>query len=225
MYIKAKVYARLVGLAFAFFLSQLKNDINLEKKIIILDDPFSSFDENRKEKTIQLFRDIKNNVWKAPKQKIILTHEKWFFSKCYNEFPNDRLKTFKITSSVLYWSNIITYSEDEFLTEEYFENLRYIKNSYENSENLNEALKKARPCTEHLLKRKYYFDLYVDKNILNSWSVSKFLDKIWDKCSCKNDILNLNLHEEMHDQHPIMQLNEVEKIWKLKEFLDLIQKI
>ena len=49
-------------LAFAFFLSQLKNDINLEKKIIILDDPFSSFDENRKEKTIQLFRDIKNNV-------------------------------------------------------------------------------------------------------------------------------------------------------------------
>jgi wobble nucleotide-excising tRNase len=48
-------------LAFAFFLSKLKNDKNLENKIIILDDPFSSFDENRKEKTIQLFRDIKNN--------------------------------------------------------------------------------------------------------------------------------------------------------------------
>lgn len=212
-------------LAFAFFLSKLKNDINLENKIIILDDPFSSFDENRKEKTIQLFRDIKNNDWKIPKQKIILTHEKWFFSKCYNEFPKDWLKTFKITSSVLSWSNIITYSEDEFLTEEYFENLKYIKSSYENSTNLNEALKKVRPCTEHILKRKYYFYLNEDKSLLQSWSISKFLEKIGNKCLCKDDIINLNLHEEMHDNHPVMRLNEVEKIGKLKEFIDLIQKI
>lgn len=210
-------------LAFVFFLSKLKNDKNLENKIIILDDPFSSFDENRKEKTIQLFRDIKNNDWKIPKQKIILTHEKWFFSKCYNEFPNDWLKTFKITSSVLSWSNITTYSEDEFLTEEYFENLKYIKSSYETSTNLNEALKKVRPCTEHILKRKYYFCL--EKNELSSKSITTYLEKIWSKCLCKDEIINLNLHEEMHDNHVVLSLNEPEKVNKLKEFLVLIEKI
>jgi hypothetical protein len=49
-------------LAFAFFLAKLKNDDNLSQKIVILDDPFSSFDSNRREKTIQLFRDLKNNI-------------------------------------------------------------------------------------------------------------------------------------------------------------------
>lgn len=210
-------------LAFAFFLSKLKNDKDLENKIILLDDPFSSFDENRKEKTIQLFRDIKNNDWKTPKQKIILTHEKWFFSKCYNEFPKELLKTFKIHSSIMAWSSILNYSEEEFLTEEYFENLKYIKSSYETSINLNEALKKARPCMEHILKRKYYFCL--DKNDLSSKSITTYLDKIWNKCLCSQDIINLNLHEEMHDNHPILKLSEFEKISKLKELLVLIEKI
>lgn len=210
-------------LAFAFFLSKLKNDKNLENKIIILDDPFSSFDENRKEKTIQLFRDITNHSWNTPMQKIILTHEKWFFSKCYNEFPRELLKTFKIHSSIVNWSTLKYYSEDEFLTEEYFENLNYIQKSYQTSTNLNEALKKARPCIEHILKRKYYFCL--DKSDLSWKSITTYLDKIWAKCWCKQEIINLNLHQEMHDWHPILKLSETEKASKLKDFLELIEKI
>ena len=210
-------------LAFAFFLSKLKNDKKLEDKIIVLDDPFSSFDENRKEKTIQLFRDINSTDWKLPKQKIILTHEKWFFSKCYNEFPKDNLKTFRISHSLASGSLIVAYDEDEFLTEEYFENLKSIKRSYENSSQLNEALKKARPCLEHILKRKYYFCL--EKNELSSKSITTYLDKIGAKCWVKTEIINLNLHEEMHDNHPTLQLNETEKVAKLREFLLLIEKI
>ena len=68
---------RLLG--FAFFLSVLKNDPDLENKIIILDDPFSSFDINRKEETVKLFNSIKNINDKEPKQKIVFTHEKSFY--------------------------------------------------------------------------------------------------------------------------------------------------
>ena len=41
-------------LAFSFFYSLLLHDTNLDKKIIVFDDPFSSFDINRRTKTIEL---------------------------------------------------------------------------------------------------------------------------------------------------------------------------
>ena len=78
-------------------------------------------------------------------------------------------------------------------------------------------------CLEHLLKRKYYFCL--SKEDLNSKSINKYLDKICDQCSAKQDIFDANFHEEMHDNHPVMQSNEPAKIQKLRDFLSLIKKI
>jgi len=212
-------------LAFAFFLAKLKNDDNLSQKIVILDDPFSSFDSNRREKTIQLFRDLKNNIWQSILQSFILTHEKWFYIKLFKEFAKNNVKTFKIINSLEDWSKIDLYNEDDFLLESYFKDLKFIENSYKKSINLDDALKKCRICLEHILKRKYYMILKDEKVLLQSWSISWYLDKIWDKCQCKQEILNLTLHQEMHDNDSILEMNDAEKKDKLKEFLELVEKI
>ena len=140
------------------------------------------------------------------------------------------MKTFRITNSFDEWSKIDLYNEEDFLLESYFRDLRFIENAYKNSTNLDEALKKCRICLEHILKRKYYIILKDEKlkdgkAILQFWSISSYLDKIWDKCQCKQEILNLNLHQEMHDGNSMLAMNDSEKNGKLKEFLELVEKI
>lgn len=76
------------SLAFAFFLSKLHNEPDLDQRIIVLDDPFSSFDENRKQKTTQLLRNIKSIDGKKPRQVIILTHEASFLVMAVAEFES-----------------------------------------------------------------------------------------------------------------------------------------
>lgn len=215
-------------LAFAFFLSKLKNDENLENKIIILDDPFSSFDENRKESTINLLKNIENLEGKKPLQKIIFTHEIGFLCKYYKMFKRDsnNLKVLKISNSLSNGSSLdVCDIENEFLKDNFFKDLEYIKDAVENSRNIDESLKKVRLCMEHLLKRKYYSCL--SKEALNSKSINTYFEKdnIGEQCPVKDDILDANFHEAMHDNHPIMQLNEPAKIQKLRKFLDLIKKV
>lgn len=214
-------------LAFAMFLSKLKNDNNLENKIIVLDDPFSSFDENRKEKTVICLRCIKNDNGKEPKQKIILTHEKGFLVSVYKNFKKNsqNMKVLKIHrdsgGSKLETVDI----ENDFIKETYFKDLEYIKDAIGKNINLNEALKKARPCMEHVLKRKYYF--YLSLDTLKTKSITTYIDEIGDKNLSfkKQDLFDLNLHEEMHDTASIFSDTEIAKINKLNDTLKLIEKI
>lgn len=210
-------------LAFAFFLSKLSNDNNLKDKILVLDDPFSSFDENRKEETINLISNIKNNKGDEPAQKILLTHDKSFLCRLFNKLPKES-KIFKIHYSSANGSGLeVCDVENDFIKDPYFVDIEYIKNSVENSVNINEALKKIRPCLEHLLKRKYYFLLQAET--LRKKSVGEYLNDIGSVCSKKDEILSENWHEDMHDSHQIMQLNEPAKIAKLSRFLELIKEI
>lgn len=191
-------------LAFAFFLSKLKNDKNLNEMIVILDDPFSSFDENRKLQTVQVLRDLSNFDGKKPAQIIILTHEKSFLCMCYNEFmKNDiELKGLKIHTSESNGSSLeLCNIQEDFIKEDFFRDLEFIKHSAENSTNLDEALRKARPCMEHLLKRKYYFLLKPET--IKRKSITEYLKEINSKCLVKQELIDLGLHEKMHDENPI----------------------
>ncbi len=210
-------------LAFAFFIAKLSNDDNLENKIIVLDDPFSSFDENRKEETIKLLTTIKNNNDDEPAQKIILTHDKEFLCRLYDKLPKES-KVLKIHYSSTGGSTLNTCNvENEFLKDDYFKNIEYIKNSIDNSTNIDEALKRVRPCLEHLLKRKYYFLLKTET--IKKKSVGEYLNEIGSLCLKKDEILSDNWHEDMHDSHQIIKLNDPAKIAKLKRFLELIKEI
>lgn len=211
------------ALAFAFFLSKLKKDANLGQKIIVFDDPFSSLDENRKPETIRLLMNIKNGNEDAPAQKIILTHDKGFLCRLCRDFPAG-MKTLKIHYSQTDGSSLQPCDvEDDFMKEDFFKDLEYIQSSIQNSTNVKNALKKARTCLEHILKRKYYFLLTPDT--LKSKSVNTYLKEIGATCPVKQEILDDNWHEDMHDDHPIMQLNEPAQISKLTRLLELIREV
>ncbi len=212
-------------LAFAMFLSKLKNDKNLENKMIILDDPFSSFDKNRRGKTVICLRDIKNSNSKNPKQKVILTHEESFLVEIYDKLEN--VKVLKIhkdsTGSSLETVDI----ENDFKKDQYFKDFEYIDDAHKNSKNLNEALAKTRKCIEHILKRKYYY--YLSPPTLKSKSINTYIKEIGDNNLNfnKQELFDLNLHQEVHDPlHAITSIStDTEKVNRLKIFLEFIKNI
>lgn len=225
---------RLLG--FALFLSILKNDINLENKIIILDDPFSSFDINRKEETIRLFNSIKNIKDKEPKQKIIFTHEKSFYcqlNKLITPVNKGDKKLLKLNYSQNNGGTMLELVDiKKFESDRYYSDLDYINNAIATNNSLDEALPKARECAEYLLKAKYiitlenYRDIKGNSINFNINSINSFLDAIDQKCPVKDDLSKLELHKFHHSQPQWkIDLSDTNKNKILKDFIDLIEKI
>lgn len=210
-------------LAMAFFISSLRTDENLKDKIVVLDDPFSSFDSNRKDYLASSIIDIQNEKKEKPKQIIVLTHDDGFLSRLHQKLPSGNTKLLKIEYSKTNGSILEKCNIEQIIEEEYFKDIKYIKDSVDNSRNVNESLQKVRKCLERVLKHKYYFML--DTQTLQEGSITSYLDKIDNKCQVKNEILRSNWHEQMHDQHAIMKLDDPEKIQRLEDFLVLLEKI
>jgi wobble nucleotide-excising tRNase len=210
-------------LAVAFFISSLQTDDNLKDKIVILDDPFSSFDSNRKDYLAKAIIDIQNEQNERPKQIIILTHDDSFLGRLQEKLPSSDTKILRIKNSTISGSVLEKCDVDEIIEEQYFKDIKYIKDSVDNSRNIDEALGKVRKCLERILRHKYYFTL--DKSTLEDGSISAYLERIDGKCAVKDEILSNNWHEHMHDQNESMALIEPEKIQKLKDFLILLEKI
>lgn len=210
-------------LAMAFFISSLQTDKNLKDKIVVLDDPFSSFDSNRKDYLAKAIIDIRNEVDEQPKQIVVLTHDDSFLGRLQEKLPSSDTKILRIRHSDINGSFLEKCNVDEIIEEQYFKDIKYIKKAADNSFNIDEALGKVRKCLERVLRHKYYFML--DKDTLNDGSISAYLEKIDGKCAVKKEILDDNWHEHMHDQHEIMKLSEPEKIQKLKDFLVLLEKV
>jgi wobble nucleotide-excising tRNase len=64
-------------LAFAFFMATLMHDRDLSEKIVVFDDPMSSFDKERKRATAKLINELCEEA-SSPEQVIVLGHEESF---------------------------------------------------------------------------------------------------------------------------------------------------
>lgn len=197
-------------LAFAFFLSLLKHDEGLDKKILVFDDPFSSFDEERKRDTIQLLADIKyesSGLEKKPLQKIILTHEKTFYRDVYlKSFSNSSTQTLKIdfdkvidgiNTSRIDYCNV----DEEFPDDKIIAKIKRVKGIHE-SQLYNEKYNgDCRVILENIFKKKYYFLL--EDAIKSRKSVRTFTTSLEDKYQTEdyNKLLRLcnDLNIELHD--------------------------
>ncbi len=210
-------------LAIAIFISKLQTDKFLNKKIVVFDDPFSSLDSNRKDALVRTIVKIKNQSNEEPEQVIILTHDDSFLARLQSKIPKNETKFLQIKNSGSAGSSIVKCDVENVIEEEFFKSVKFIKDSVDNNRNVDEAIGKVRKCLERILRHKYYFSL--DEKTLSEGSISAYLEKIGDKCLVKDDILENNWHEHMHDQHEIMKLNEPEKIQKLDDFLSLLEKI
>ena len=173
-------------LAFAFFISLLSNDRGLDKKIVVFDDPISSFDNERRRKTVQLITDVvckhrePNGSERvlSPKQKIILTHEDRFAKELSRLMPN--VCTLKIEDYMdgSEKRSRIAHADfsKEFPEDDISHRIEKIKKIIDTRSFNTPFEEDARVVLEHIFKRKYYLEL---KNVIaRRKGVRTFIDTL-----------------------------------------------
>lgn len=229
-------------LAFSFFYSLMIHDPKLNEKIIVFDDPFSSFDSDRRSKTTELLAnphlidEYGVITEKVVNQLIILTHESEFFKWIYRRL--DTPKALKIVTngnlngvnkSIIADCNVYK----EFIEDENLKNLKEIEEIHSSNKpitNYEGICVKCRIIMENIFKRKYLFDLeeeinknksirsYVDK--LNHLIVNQFDNSVKYK---KFIFLCDNLNIELHDSS--LKNEGKNALSVLTDFLILIKEI
>lgn len=173
-------------LAFAFFVSLLTHDRELDKKIIVFDDPMSSFDSERRRKTVHLITDIickykeadgtKKNL--SPKQKIILTHEDRFAKELERLMPG--ACTLKIKEHVdggQKRSNIVhAHFFQDFPDDDISYRVEKIKGILDSRSFTRAFEVDCREVLEHIFKCKYYLELKTE--ITQRKSIRTFTTKL-----------------------------------------------
>lgn len=227
-------------LAFAFFVSLLAHDRELDKKVVVFDDPMSSFDSERRRKTVHLITDIECKYKEAdgtektihPKQKIILTHEDRFAkelvrlisSACtlkIEEYVDGRQKRSKIVHA--------DFAQD-FPDDDISHRIEKIKGILDTRVFTTAFEADCREVLEHIFKRKYYLEL--KNEIAQRKSVRTFTTKLTqDSIGGFNDntksqkFIRLcdDLNIELHDGTAINSNGDKESI--LKDFFECLRII
>ncbi len=107
-------------LALAFFLSKLDIDQRKDEKVLVFDDPLSSFDSNRRFYTVQLIKKLMAEM----KQIIVMSHNEWFLYDLSKGISRGDRKELRITENFVTRASIIEPLELEKLVEnDYFKHL------------------------------------------------------------------------------------------------------
>lgn len=151
-------------LALAFFLATVKNDPNV--KVVVMDDPVSSFDSDRKR---IIFTEIKRVLAGTDKQLILLTHEKGFFQLVHAESSGDTSAVFlRISLDPAQGSDLIACNphEDAEFMADYHCWIADMKNALVSQDIA--FVKSAHACIrkviEHILKTKHPLELTKEYN-------------------------------------------------------------
>ena len=140
-------------LAFAFFCSTLTHDTNLNQKILVFDDPISSFDDERKLASIGILADFECA------QKIILTHEKSFMHDILLEYKFEKAKVLEIKYfAPEKTSKIILSQKEVFLENEIEKKIKRLKKML-NDENFLDYEKDCRTILEFFFTIKHAEEL------------------------------------------------------------------
>ena len=227
-------------LAFAFFISLLAHDKELDKKVVVFDDPMSSFDSERRRKTVHLITDIACKYKEAdgteknilPKQKIILTHEDRFAKELARLMPS--AQTLKIEEYVDNGQkrSKITHANfaQDFPDDDISHRIEKIKTILDTRAFTTAFEADCREVLEHIFKRKYYLEL--KNEISQRKSVRTFTTKLTqDNIGGFNDTtksqkfirLCNDLNIELHDGTTTNSNGDKESI--LKEFFECLRII
>lgn len=227
-------------LAFAFFISLLSHDRELDKKIIVFDDPMSSFDSERRRKTVHLITDVACKCKEAdgteksiaPRQKIILTHEDRFAKELARLIPNAcTLKIKEYVDDEQKRSKIVhvDFAQD-FPDDDISNRIEKIKQILDTRAFTTDFETDCRVVLEHIFKCKYYLELKTE--ISQRKSVRTFTTKLTqDSVGGFNDTeksqkfirLCDDLNIELHDGIATNSNGDKESI--LKEFFECLNLI
>jgi len=144
-------------LALAFFIARLEDDPALESKIVVLDDPMSSMDRNRRSQTIRRVASLAINC----KQLIVLSHDAYFLRQLRDQLQDPRrpitLKVLRITRVDRNYSAFCDCNLDEICESDYYRHHRmvaeYVKGT--SSTDIRDVAKAIRPLLEGYLHRRF----------------------------------------------------------------------
>ena len=227
-------------LAFAFFLSLLKHDRELDNKIVVFDDPMSSFDYERRRKTIHHIADIScvykddsgSEIVIVPNQKIVLTHEDRF-ARELKRLMSDAI-TLKIIDDVIDGIRRSKFSHADF-TKDFPEDdissrIEDIKEILDNRSFTASFEEDCRIVLEHIFRRKYYLDLKEDvssRKGIRTFTTTLATKKIggFDEPTKLNKFIRLcdDLNIELHDNSASNSNGDKGSI--LNDFFDCLKLI
>ena len=196
--------------AFAFYVAKLKKDGLLNNKIVILDDPFTSLDEERRDSMI----DILSNL--TCKQIILLSHSRSFVKRCLLRFNKNikdedkdvkKLRLKNNSSNKTEISKLDINLDNDFLdgVEQY---LNFLTSA--DASNIMSHYDYARKIIEHIVRTKY-------GNLLTA-EEKKLPMKYFINTSCQSlmkDRINENDYQESH--HDALDLPMPEELIKKRD--------
>lgn len=215
-------------LAFAFFIAALEKTPQLDKQIVIFDDPLSSLDETRRDATARLLHLLSPRV----NQLNVFTHKKDFLYMLCDKIPDN--KVLQIRSDRKAGSQLAVLDVEEDRKSDYarlVEDMeRYLVEDFGPTPETMQG--NLRILFETILKTKYYRALAVDikakhgfATILTTLFNAGLLDvalkpHLFDLCSVAND----PHHGEIVDTIS-MKLSRDELIPLIRQALELVYKI
>ena len=211
-------------LAFAVFLSKLSLDSNLDKKIVVFDDPISSFDKERKRKTKHFLSDV-NCEDKKPEQIIVLTHQEDFLKEMLREFKSsgEEHTVLKINSGRI---EEVANTNKEFPDDEIMNKLEHLKELKDCETMGEDFFGDCRIILENVMKRKYFEKLLPILKNDPTASIRKYGKKIY---SSKEFLIKFNrlcddIQIPLHD-NSLPKVSDGDKKSILDDFFDILSKI
>lgn len=211
-------------LAFAFFLSKLSLDSNLDKKVVVFDDPISSFDKERRRKTKYLLLDV-NCEDKKPEQIIVLTHQEDFLKEISREFESSgkEYTVLRINSGKI--EQVIDVNK-EFPDDEIINKLRHLKELKAAETVEEDFFADCRIILENIMKRKHFEKLSIVLKKDPKASIRTYGQKIYsdEKFLIKFNRLCDDIQIPLHD-NSIPEASDGDKKSILKDFFDVLREI
>jgi len=215
-------------LAFAFFIAAVETIPELDKQVVILDDPLSSLDETRREATARVLLEL------SPKlnQLAVFTHKKDFLHMLFDKIPSSI--TLQIRSDRTKGSWLEPFDVEEDRKSQYARTMeslqRYVSEDYgPTADSMQGNIRKA---FEVVLKTKYYCALIPD--IRQKKGLAKLLktlfaagllhadlkSKLFDLCN----VTNGPHHGDIFDA-PAKTLTRAEVVPLIEEALTLLETV
>ena len=215
-------------LAFAFFIASLEKTPDLDKQIVILDDPLSSLDQTRREATARVLLGLSPQL----NQLCVFTHKKDFLRMLFDKIPSNTV--IQVRSDKRYGSSLEAFDVEEDRKGEYahmVEDLeRYVDEDFGPTPDAMQG--NIRKVFEIVLKTKYYRALAEDikakkglAKLLETLFGAGLLDaalqpKLFNLCS----VANGPHHGEIVDASS-KKLVRDELIPLMKEALGLLERV
>lgn len=176
-------------LALALFLSSLEGSENLADATVVIDDPVSSFDDNRSAATVERLRELAKNVG----QLIILSHKKGFLGKIWRGVDKERCQLLTVVhsgngSGIDDWDINLAFNADQAQRQRLLDT--YAKDKTGDRQKVVEAI---RPYLEAVL------EILCAGHYDASKPVGTFLSECKDKCGTIKEILDIDTITELQN--------------------------